>query len=246
MKRILPGVALLAFGALFLSGCSNGTTRAAGAATPGVATADVHSVSTRGVGTANGIPDTLTVVIGVQTQGASAKDALDANNQKANALVQVLKSKGVAAKDLQTSQLSIQPTYGEKGQQITGYQVSNMVTAKLHDLARAGALIDSAAAVAGDAVRVQQVAFSIGDDTSVRAQARVQAVEQARAQADQMAKAAGAKLGQIRSITEVPDGGPMPYPSLAALDAGKAASIPIQAGQQELQVTVEVSYDLSP
>jgi uncharacterized protein YggE len=203
-------------------------------------------VSTRGVGTANGIPDTLTVAIGVQTQGASAKGALDANNQKANALIQVLKSKGVAAKDLQTSQLSIQPTYGEKGQQITGYQVSNMVTAKLHDLARAGALIDSAAAVAGDAVRVQQVAFSIGDDTSVRAQARVRAVEQARAQADQMAKAAGAKLGQIRSITEVPDGGPMPYPSFAALDAGKAAPIPIQAGQQELQVTVEVSYDLSP
>src|SRR5207245_5918540 len=121
---------------------------------------------------------------GVQTQAASAKAALDANNQKANALVQALKSKGVKAIDLQTSELSIQPMYGDKGQQITGYQVSNMVTANLHDLARAGALIDSAAAVAGDAVRVQQVAFSIGDDTSVHAQARVQAVQQARAQAD--------------------------------------------------------------
>ena len=59
-----------------------------------------------------------------------------------------------------------------------------------------------------------------------------------------MAKAAGAKLGQIRSITEVPDTGLMPYPSFAQ-DASRAASVPIQAGQQELRVTVEVSYDLS-
>jgi uncharacterized protein YggE len=242
MKRILPGVAVLAFGALILSGCANGTSRPAGAATTPAGATDTHNVTTRGVGTADGVPDTLTVIIGVQTRGASAKGALEDNNKKANALVQTLKSKGVAAKDLQTSELSIQPTYGNTGLQITGYQVSNMVTATLRDLAHAGALIDSAAAAAGDAVRVQQLSFSIGDDTAVRAKARVRAVQQAQAQADQMAKAAGAKLGRIRSITELPESGPTPYLAFAA--EAKAPCAPIQAGQLDLRVTVEVSYDL--
>src|SRR5206468_1752851 len=146
----------------------------------------------------------------------------------------------VEAKDIQTSQLSINPTYDDKGQRITGYQVNNQVTATLHDIANAGGLIDAAAGAAGDAVRVQSIGFSIDDDSALKAEARTQAVHLAQLQAEQMAKAAGVKLGAIRSISEVPASSPMPYYDVAAgrtAGAPGAAPAPILPGQQELSLT---------
>ncbi|MGH3883095.1 MAG: SIMPL domain-containing protein [Pseudonocardiaceae bacterium] len=188
----------------------------------------------RGVGTGAGTPDTVTVVIGVQTRGQSAKGALDANNAQATTLIDVLKSNGVAAADLQTSQLSVNPTYDSASGRITGYEVTNQVTAKLHDIGAAGGLIDAAGAAAGDAVRVQQLGFSIDDDSAVRAQARADAVRRAQAQAKQMADAAGVRLGRIHSVTEVPVNPPSPFSRDSA--PAEAATVPIEPGTKELTV----------
>lgn len=205
---------------------------------------DAHTITTRGVGRASGTPDTLTVMIGVSTQDSSAKAALDANNTKAAALLTLLRSKGVAEKDLQTRQLTINPSYNDKSGTISGYQVDNVVQATLHSIANAGPLLDAAAGAVGNAVRVQQIAFSIGDDSAVRAQARARAVGAAMAQAAQIAKAAGVRLGRVRSITEVPDGGsPITYDMRSA--AGTAESVPVSPGQQELTVSVDIVYEMA-
>ncbi|MDN5750328.1 MAG: SIMPL domain-containing protein, partial [Pseudonocardia sp.] len=147
---------------------------------------------------------------------------------------------GVADEDIQTSRLSISPTYGDSGR-ITGYEVHNQVTATLRDISAAGALIDAAVEAAGDAVRVQHIAFSLADDGELRARARAEAVRQARTQAEQLAEAAGTGLGPVLSITEVSAGPPIPF---AAEDvrAPSVASVPIEAGTQEVAVTVEVAY----
>lgn len=227
----------LAIGTLALTGCSSPA--AVGPAAPAP-----PSITAQGLGTVTGTPDTLRVTLGVQTQGPSAKAALDANNGKATALIDLLKGRGVAPADIQTSQLSINPTFNPNGR-ISGYEVTNMVTATVHDIAAAGGLIDAAGEAAGDAVRVQQLGFLIDDDSALRATARADAVRQAQAQATQMAEAAGVRLGPIRSITEVPGSGPSPMyqdPS-AALD--RAAAVPIQPGTQELRITVNVIYDIA-
>jgi hypothetical protein len=250
-RRTLTIAALAAVAALVLAGCGRGDRNVAGAApAAGVSTDNGRpSIAARGVGLVKGTPDTLRVVLGVETRSPSAKDALAANNDKANALVDTLKSKGVEAKDLQTSQLSINPTYDDKGQRITGYQVNNTVTATLHDIAGAGALIDAAAGAVGDAVRVQSIGFSIDDDSTLKAEARTQAVHLAQLQAEQMAKAAGVKLGAIRLISEVPASSPMPYYDQLASGRtaapGAASPAPILPGQQELSLTVDVVWDIA-
>jgi len=248
-RPVLTVAAVAAVAVLLLAGCGRGGGRVAGAApTAGISTDNGRpSIAARGIGLVKGTPDTLRIVLGVETRSASAKDALAANNEKANALVDTLKGKGVEAKDIQTSQLSIHPTYDDKGQRITGYQVNNTVTATLHDIAGAGALIDAAAGAVGDAVRVQSIGFSIDDDSALKAEARTQAVHLAQLQAEQMAKAAGVKLGAIRLISEVPASGPMPYSErLAGAPAADAAkSAPILPGQQELSVTVDVVWDIA-
>ncbi|MFC9789125.1 SIMPL domain-containing protein [Rhodococcus sp. NPDC127528] len=231
--RTLSVAAAAAVCALTVAGCGTEATVGAGGPPPGI--------STQATGKATGTPDTLTVTLGVQTRGADANGALAANAEKATALVDSLKSKGVDAKDIQTSGLSVQPTYGPDGT-ITGYQVGNQVTATVHDIGRSGELIDAAAAAAGDAVRVQQTSFSIADDGELREQARSRAVKQAQAQADQIASAAGVGLGAVRSITEMPAGGPTPMPG-AAMSADRVPT-PVEPGSQEVAVTVEVVYDV--
>jgi hypothetical protein len=217
---------------------------AAAAPVSAPATMNGHTITTRGVGKVSGTPDTFTIVIGVSTQGSSAKAALTANNAKSTALLDLLRAKGIATKDLQTRQLSVNPTYDDKSATITGYQVDNMVQASSRDIAGAGALIDAAAGVVGNAVRVQHISFSVGDDNALRAQARDQAVNLAKAQAAQLAKAAGVTLGRIRSITEMVDPGhSIGYDMRSA--AGAAESAPLQAGQQELTISVDIVYDIS-
>src|SRR5882762_8069943 len=204
MKRALSTAALLALGALTLTACASSASPA------GTGAGDVPGITARGVGTITGTPDVVTVVLGVQTQGPSAQGALDANTRQATALINMLKSKGVADADLQTSELSVNPSYNPSNGRISGYAVTNQVTATLHDIAGAGGIIDAAGDAAGDAVRVQQLSFSIDDDSAMRATARADAVRQAQAQARQMADAAGVRLGQIRSISEVSAPPPSP------------------------------------
>jgi len=101
----------------------------------------------------------------------------------------------------------------------------------------------------GDAVRVQSMGFSIDDDSALRAEARTQAVHLAQLQAEQMAKAAGVKLGAIRFISEIPANSPTPYYDRnAAMPAGAgagAAPAPVEPGQQELSLTVDVVWDIA-
>ena len=240
MKRGMSLVAVLVLGALALAGCAGG---AEPAASTSAGSANLPRITTRGLGTVTRPPDTVTVVIGVQTRGQSAKSALDANTARATALINVLKSKGVAAPDLQTSQLSVNPTQDPATGRITGYEVTNQVTARLHDIGAAGGLIDAAGEAAGDAVRIQQLSFSIGDSSAARAQARAEAVRQAQAHAKQMADAAGVTLGRIFSITDVPVSPPSPFGRDTASAA--AGPVPVEPGTQELTVVVEVVYAIN-
>lgn len=233
-------VVLLALTAAVLTGCA-GEPVAAAAATTGPA-APAPGITSRGTGTVSGTPDTVTVVLGVQTRDGSARGALDANNARAAALIEVLKGAGVAAADLQTSQLSILPTYDPSNGQVTGYEVTNQLTATLHDVGAAGGLIDAVGTATGDDVRVQQLSFAIDDDSAARAQARADAVRQAMAQATQLAEAADVALGPIVSITEVAAEPPSPFRVDTA--QAEAASVPIEPGTQEITVVVEVVHGI--
>ena len=201
-------------------------------------------ITAQATGTVTGTPDVVTISLGVETRSPSAQTALDENNRLATDVINVVKEKGVAPEDLQTSQLSIYPSYDDKGA-VTGYLVTNIVTAKLRDIGGAGALIDAAGQAAGDAVRVQQLSFSIDDDSELRANARADAVRRAQAQAKQLADAAGIALGPIHSITESPIAGTVVYPQAAMAADSAAGSVPIEPGSQQLQVSVQVVYEIA-
>ncbi len=195
----------------------------------------------QGTGKVTGTPDVVTISLGVETHDPSAKAALDANNTLANGVIDTIKAAGVAPADLQTSQLSVYPSYSDKGV-ITGYQVSNIVTATLRDISTAGALIDAVGAKAGDAIRVQSLTFSIDDASTLRSAARADAVKRAQAQAKELADAAGVQLGAVQSITETPSYDQPVYQTMAASASADAAAAPVQPGSLELNVNVQVVF----
>ncbi len=196
-----------------------------------------------GRGVVRGVPDTATVVIAVDTQAASAAAALDDNSTRTNAVIDTLKAAGVADADLQTSNLSIYPSYDQRGR-INGYQVSNSLTATIRDVDAAGAAIDAAAEAAGDAVRVQGITFSIDDTSELVSAARAEAVEEARGQAEELADGAGVDLGRVRSVAEVSEPVASDGDFRASSDALDSESVPIEAGSQELTVTVTVTFEV--
>jgi uncharacterized protein YggE len=229
-------------------------TRTSAAQSAPTASLDIHSTSAGvqvdtpqitvvGTGDVRGVPDTLTVTIGASSQAPHATEALSANSAKTQALVGSLTGSGVATGDIQTGSLSIEPTYGYGGQTISGYQVDETVTVVLHDLTRAGAILDAAARQVGDAVRIQGMSLSISDASALMGAARKQAVENARTRAQQLATGAGSSLGAIRTITEQSSYGPMPMPMAGSMD-GAAKAIPVQPGSQQLSVSVTVVYQL--
>ena len=136
-------------------------------------------LTVQGTGLASGTPDLLTVSVGIDVTDPTANAALADDNTKATAVIDGPRPRGASrAKDVQTSDVSINPQYNSKGV-ITGYKVTNTLTAKLRNFTTAGSVIDSIAGAAGNATRLDSLTFSVEDTRALEDRARTDAVHQA-------------------------------------------------------------------
>ncbi len=243
-------VAALMLGGGFVVGSHSG--RPAVAATfplaPAAAgtTPTAAGITVTGTAQVAGRPDTLRLDLSVSVTEDSVSRALDKANGTTARVQSALGKGGVAAKDVQTSNLQIQPEYtypSNGGPILKGYTVTEGVTATLRDLAKAGSAITSAVGAGGNAVQVNGISLDLQDNGSLLKTARDKAVDNAKAKAEQYAKASGRDLGPVVSLTEtVSDTPPIAY---AAADRMAASPVPIKAGTQDVGVTVTVVYAFS-
>lgn len=239
--RVVAGI-LTGFGALML-----GAVPAYAAVTPNPAAGVMAapSVTVNGTGTASGTPDELLVSLDVQTGADSVSAALDAANQEMKLVQDALGANGVARSDMQTSGMSVQPSYGQQGN-ITGYQVGESLSAVLHNLPQAGETMTAAIAAGGNAVRIDTVSLDISDKSALLAKARASAMADAKLRASQYATEAGRKLGPVITISEVNDTSPpIPLPGAMLGTANARSAVPIAAGTQKVTASVTVTYALS-
>ena len=203
----------------------------------------MRQVSVLGHGEVKARPDTATVQIGVDTEAASAKEALAQNSAQAQALQAKLAELKVDTKDIQTSNFSISSVYGADGRQVTGYRVSNTVTVTIRNLDSAGALLDQV--VQAGANSIYGISFSVADTNALMEQARKAAMADAKVRAGQLAAAGGAALGDVLVISENVSAPPVPMPMMdraAAAEGG--AAVPVQAGEQTVSVDVQATFAL--
>jgi len=246
---LLVGAALVAGASLFGPDAAANTTTATASTAPPSTTTDspqaaVGGITVTGTATVAGTPDTLRLDLSVTGSARSVSDALDRANASARKVHASLTRNGVAAKDLQTTTVQVQPEYayptGGKPT-VTGYVAVEGMTATLRDLRRAGTIISAATTAGGDAVQVNGVSLDLESTSALAAKARAAAVSDAKTRADQLARAAGRQVGAVTSMTEnVSTPGPMPYAANSRV--ADSSAVPIQPGSQDVVVSVTVTY----
>jgi uncharacterized protein YggE len=213
-------------------------------ADPGVAEeAPTRTISVTGTGTVEAAPDMATLMIGVTTQAETAAEALAANSAATDAVIARLAASGVGARDMQTSNLSINPNwtgYDSSSPTISGYVASNMLTVRVRALDTTGAVLD--AAVADGANTLNGMTFGLADPEPAYAEARKEAVADARAKAELLASAAGVKLGQVLAIV---DSGAMTDPAPMYREAVTAAPTPVVGGELGLVANVSMTFAIT-
>jgi uncharacterized protein YggE len=200
-------------------------------------------LSVSGLGEVSVTPDRAAVVLGVETRRPTAAQATAENSRITRAVLDAVRATGVAAEDVSTADFSVNPelAYDQpKGTtRVVGYLVRNTVRVRVQKLENTGAVLD--AALSRGANTVQSLEFISSTLPTARREALANAVEQAKADADVMARAAGGSLGPLLELSVQEYQRPMPYtPMLMASAMGKVAEAapPVAGGQQTLSVRV--------
>ncbi len=198
------------------------------------------------MGSAKAKPDLAQIAVGVVSEADNAKAALDQNSQSMAKIIAGLKDSGIAETDIQTVDFSVRPrleiSKDNKPPVINGYRVVNSVRILVRNLDRLGQTLERVAELGSN--EMGGISFSINDAAQLLDEARKRAIENARHKAELYAEAAGVALGRVLTIDEqtVTPWRPQNY-AVARMDA-KAADVPIQPGEGELQVTISVMWEL--
>lgn len=190
------------------------------------------------------VPDVATIRAGVVIAAPTAAGALSANAARIQRVLAALKAAGVAARDIQTATISLQPQYRyaqNEAPVITGYQASNSVAVRFRDVANSGAILD--ALVKQGANQIEGPNLSIDKPEAAEDEARVDAVARARARAELYAKAAGLRVVRIVSISEAGGYQPgPPMPMMVKAERLQAANTAVAAGEQDVTVSLSVRF----
>ena len=240
-KTWLSILSLALLGAVALSAC----------AAPAVGSASnaeqPHTISVTGNGVAYGAPDVAVVMIGVEERDADPAGAVDKANEKMASIMAAIKGLGIEDKDLQTTNFSVyaQEDFEPETGRPTGtrtYVVNNILNVTVRDLSKVGDVLGKAVGAGANAIH--GVNFSVSDMAKLEAEAREKAMADAKARAEQLAKAAGVTLDKPMNINEYTSG-PIPFAAemkAAPAGLGGGGPVPVSTGQIQVNLQVNVTY----
>ena len=193
------------------------------------------------------VPDLAIISAGVVTRSTTATGAIQQAATRMARVREALRQAGIADKDIQTSNISLNPEYTYVNNQpprLNGYTASNQVSVRFRDITNAGSILD--ALVKEGANQINGPNLTIDKPESALDEARAKAIANGRARAALYARALGMQVVRLLSVSE--SGGyavPPPMPMvMMAQERGAAADTKIDPGTQQLQVTVSMSFEL--
>jgi uncharacterized protein YggE len=206
-----------------------------------------RTINVSGSGEASAQPDIATLELGVQTEAKEAGMAMSQNSEQMQAVIEALKEAGVAEEDIQTQIIQVRPRYEEvqrrepaellSTRELIGYTATNIVEVRVWDLDALGELLDTAVQAGGN--RVEGIRFEVSDPSKLLDRAREAAWNDARHKAEQLVDLADAELGEVLTLNE---SSRRPVPIVRETIAAQAAAVPIQAGTQTIEASVQVTW----
>ena len=193
------------------------------------------------------VPDVAVITAGVVTRSTSATAALKEAADRMQRILAALKRAGVADRDIQTSNVNLNPEYrypDNQAPELTGYTASNQLTIRFRDIRNSGRILD--ALVAEGANQINGPSLVVDKPEVALDEARANAIAAGRARAELYARALGLHVVRVVSVSEsggyaVPPPAPPPVPMMAR---SEAASTKIEPGEQKLQVSVAMTFEL--
>lgn len=211
-----------------------------------------NTINISETGTVYAVPDIALVTFTAITQESTINQALQKNNDKANGIIDFLKRQGINDADMKIVDFNIYPQYEwqTKGVDLTiyplgkrvivAYQAVESIEAKMRDTDLIGRNIQGS--LEAGASQVSGLQFTIDKEEDFKKQARQIAMTNAQAKAEEIADGMGVRLGEPVSFTES-----YYAPSFSATDkatAGTGSNMQIVVGENKIEVTVNVSYEI--
>ncbi len=221
------------------------------------------SISVVGEGEVFATPDIATFSFTVEAKEADATTAQTKSAETMSAVLEYLKGAGIEDKDIKTQHYNLYPQYeypevictqwgcppsGEP--KLIGYEVTQSVSVKVRDTAKAGEIISGVGSKG--AMNVSGLSFIIDDEDALMAEAREQAIEDAKEKAEVLAKNLGARIVRMNGYWEEQGGGyPVPYYGGASNDMmmakeesamSRSAELPL--GENTITARVNISYEI--
>lgn len=230
-----------------VAGMAQNEARVAYAQSP-TPTAPRTDLGVSGIGRVFVAPDTAIASIGVDITAPTLAEATKQAADQMTAVINAIKAQGVDAKDIQTSSYNVYPITNQSKEgetpKITGYHVTNIVTVKIRNIANVGKVLD--AAIAAGANSINSVMFTVDNPAKAQEEARTLAVKDAMAKAQTLATAAGVKVGKIIVISELSGGVQPIYKTVEyAVPQAAGGAGPVETGQNEITVTVEMHFEIA-
>jgi uncharacterized protein YggE len=192
------------------------------------------------------VPDVAIISAGVVTRSATASGAIGDAADRVQRVLAALKRAGVDERDVQTSNISLNPEYRyveNQPPQLTGYTASNQLTIRFRDIRNSGKILDSL--VSQGANQINGPSLTIDKPEAALDEARARAIVTGRARAELYARGLGLRVVRVVSVSE--SGGyaaPPPMPPMAVMEMARAADTKIVPGEQKLQVTLAMTFEL--
>jgi len=206
-----------------------------------------RSVAVSGQGEVQAEPDRALVMLGVQARLPKLEEARAEVNKKIDAVLKLTRDLKIDTKYVRSTRISIQPeySYDNNTRNLLGYLVWRQVEVDLRNLEQLGQLMERAADLGANQLGTPQLESS--KRAELEREALAKAVADARLNAEALVKAAGARLGPVRSMSANSNAASPPMPMMrmqaSSAEAGDAAQS-YQSGQMNFTASVQIEYDL--
>lgn len=209
----------------------------------------IPTLTLSGEGTAEAKPELAVLQVGVAVTAKVAKDALAENSRLLAAALNAAKEAGIESRDLQTSSLSLRPDIvrAEKWphREVIGYQVNNLVTMRVRDISKLGALLDRLVVLGINDIR--NISFSVANPAPLIEQARAAAIRDVMDKAQKVAEAANLRIVRVLELNESGVETPAPRPLvMARAAAAPRPEVPVEAGELTYRARVHAVFEIAP
>jgi len=215
----------------------------------------MSTITVSGTGEIYAKPDLALVDFSVVTEKTTVAEAIKENTRKMNAVIDSVKKQGVEDKDLKTTGFYIYPRYEYRAAEgsemslypsgkrvLAGYEITQSLEVKIRDMAKIGNIIQTA--IDNGANQVGDLQFTMDKQDELKAQARKEAIEKAKAKAREMASQLGVKLVRIVNFNEA-GGAAIMYGLPEGIGGGGETEAPkIETGANKTEVTVSITYEI--